>query len=135
MDRMTSATIGDKKVFFNFSMAVMFDMMDKFKSLECALNAVESDNRDGYEAVIWFAVHMAEDAELCRRNLGYSPKTFLSEDDISLRKLRPLEYAELREAVVNAITLGYNRELPGAEDEERDLGLEELQAKKMKAGE
>ncbi len=59
-------------------------------------------------------------------------KPLLSEKELSLR-IQPLEYGELKDAVVRAITLGYRRDIE-EEDREIDLGLQELNEKKTKAG-
>lgn len=137
MDRMTSVVIRGRTVWFNFSVSVMFDMTEKYGTAAAALDLLNNDGREGYEAVKWFALKMAEDAELCRREMGYEPEKMLTENDLDLRKFHPLEYSELIAAIVTAVQLGYNRELPQdeAEDKVRDLGLEELQAKKTTAGE
>lgn len=134
MDRMTSVKINGKDIFLNYSIAVMFEVADRFQNIQNALDIMNGSGVEAFEAVRWFAVHMANDAELCRRAMGYAPTGMLAAEDISTRRLRPLEYEELKGAIVDGITLGYQRELPEDEDKERDLGLEELQAKKTEAG-
>lgn len=134
MDRMTTAEINGVKRCLNYSVAVMFDMVDKFGNIRAALDVLGGENKESFEAVRWFAVKMANDAELCRRDAGYDSQPMLSEDDISLR-MSPLDYALLKEAVVNAISLGYAQETVSNGKKEIDLGLEELRAKKAEAGE
>lgn len=132
MNRMAPALIAGKERQLNYSIEVMFNMREKFGSLDHAFDVLGGDDIEAFEAVRWFAVAMANDAELCRRDAGYDPQPMVSEDDISLR-IQPLEFAQLRDAVIDAITLGYKRELVN-EDEEVDVGLEELRSKKTQAG-
>lgn len=130
MDRMVTADIGGKTVYLNYSVSVMFDMVDKYGSIQTALETIAKDNTAGLEAVQWFAVQMANDGELCRRELGYDKGEMLTNADISSH-MHPLEYGELKAAVVQAITAGYRREVT-PENDEIDLGLAELNAKKKK---
>ena len=134
MDRMISTAINGERHELNYSIEVMFNMADKFGNIQAALEIIEKDGWEGFEAVRWFAVQMANDAELCRREAGYEPRSMLTEDTITPR-IKPLDYEILKGDVVNAIALGYQRDLPEAQDEEVDLGLAELQAKKVQAGE
>lgn len=132
MDRMVTAVIAGKERCLNYSVEVMFDMAEKFGTIQPALEAVQEDGREAFEVVRWFAVKMANDGELCRREAGYDPLPLVQESDISPR-MSPYEYETLRAAVVDAIGAGYRREIED-ENSERDLGLEELKAKKPKAG-
>ena len=59
-------------------------------------------------------------------------KKMYTEQDFSGR-MHPQEFSELRDAVVEAIAKGYQRELQNEEDEV-DLGLAELNRKKDRAG-
>lgn len=133
MDRMIKTLINGEERDLNYSIEVMFKMTDKFKDVQNALEAINDNNKKGFEAVRWFAVEMANDAELCRKEAGYEPRKMLKESDISAR-MKPLEFVQLRENVVAAIVAGYVREEKD-EDEETDLGLMELQSKKTETGE
>lgn len=132
MDRMVTAVIAGAERYLNYSIEIMFDMMDKFGTLQTALDAIQKDGKEAFEVVRWFAIRMANDGELCRREAGYDPLPMVQESDISLR-MSPYDFETLRAAVVDAIGAGYRREIED-EDKERDLGLEELNAKKAVAG-
>lgn len=134
MDRMIYAVINGKERPLNYSIEVMFNMADKFGSIREALELIDKPTLSAFEAVRWFAVQMANDAELCRRQEGYDAQEMVREEDISPR-IRPVDYEALRGAVIDAITLGYKREIPKDENEEIDVGLEELREKKAKTGE
>ena len=133
MDRMVTSVIDGVEYTLNFSMEVMFDMTDKFGNLREALDAISADNKEAFEAVRWLFVKMANDGELCRREAGYDHRPMIREEDISLRTT-PWKYVLMKSAVVAAINQGYFRE-SADENQEVDVGLEELRAKKAKAGE
>lgn len=133
MDRMILANIGGVSRHLNYSIEVMFNMREKYGTIDAALGIIEQDNMAAFDAVRWFAIQMANDAELCRRDAGYDHSPILTEAAITPH-ISPLEYEELRGAVVQAISIGYRRENGGDEDKETDLGLAELQAKKAEAG-
>lgn len=133
MDRMITAVINGQERPLNYSIEVMFDMTDKYGTISNALDIILAGGKEGFEAARWFAVKMANDAELCRRDEGYDPKPMISVNDISMR-MRPAEYEKLVDMVVEAISLGYKQET-ASDDKEIDLGLAELNAKKPTAGE
>lgn len=132
MDRMIPTEIGGKTVLLNFSMEIFFDVIEKYGSVAQLMKAIDAGGRSGFEAVRWVAVQMANDGELCRRAAGYDAQRMLSENDISLR-MAPAAYTALLNAVIEAIAAGFKREAE-SKDEEVDLGLAELNAKKEKAG-
>lgn len=132
MDRVVNVRIKDTLYTLNYSVAVMFDTADKYGDIQKALDALAQDGRDGFDTLRWFLLKLSEDGELARREEGYEPSPFLKEADISPR-MKPLEYEELKGAVVAAVTMGYQREVQ-ADDEEIDVGLQELNEKKTKAG-
>lgn len=131
MDRMITATINGEERPLNYSIEVMFNMTDKYGTISQALDIIEKGGKEGFEAVRWFAVQMANDGELCRRADGYEPRPMLTMESITPR-IRPIDYEYLTAAVMEAISLGYKRET--GKKEEVDLGLAELNAKKAKAG-
>lgn len=134
MDRMVAATICGVKRYLNFSVAVMFDAMDEFGSVNKLLELVQKESVDGFKAVAWVLVRMANDGELVRRAQGYDKQPLMKESDISMR-MHPLEFAEMQKAAADAIVAGYKREhVRGENGEEVDLVLEEIEQKKTKAG-
>ena len=131
MDNMIIAVINGEERPLNYSIEIMFKVNEKFGGVDKALSAIESDTPEAIQNVRWFAVELANDGELCRREAGYDPRKMLTMDDISMR-MKPLEYVILKNAVVNAIIAGYHRETDSGEDV--DLGLAELNEKKAQAG-
>ena len=131
MDNTVIAMINGEERELNYSIEIMFRVNEKFGGVNQALKAIEGDTRDSVQAVRWFAVQLANDGELCRREAGNDPRKMLTIDDISMR-MSPLDYMLLKNAVVNAIVAGYRREVNSTE--EVDLGLAEINEKKAPAG-
>lgn len=132
MNRTVTVKIGDRERLLNYSIDLMFEVGEKFGNISKALEIVSRNDKSGFEAVCWFALRLAKDGELLRRAQGEDAVPFLGEKELSPR-MHPLEFSELREKVVEAIILGYQREFKD-ENEEVDLVMQELNAKKTKAG-
>lgn len=131
MDKMIKTTFGKRELYLNYSIDVMFNVIEKYGSVSNALNIVEEDTRQGFAVTRHLGVMMARDGELVRRSLGYEPQPFFTEEDVCER-ITPYEYSEFRAAVVKAIAAGYGRETKD-EAEEVDAGLQKLQQKKTEA--
>lgn len=128
MDKMIPVVIAGRERLLNYSIEVMFDVNEKFGSVNTLLDLMQQNTRDGFEATKWLVLRMANDGELCRRAEGYDAVPMLTNDDIPTR-IRPIDFAELVAAATDAVRLGYQRENQD-EDQEIDIGLEELNAKK-----
>lgn len=131
MDNMITAVINGEERPLNYSIEIMFKVNEKYGGVNQALNALEGDTPESVQAIRWFAVELANDGELCRREAGKDHRKMLTLEDISMR-MKPLDYMLLKNAVVNAIVAGYRREVDSGEDV--DLGLAELNEKKAQAG-
>ena len=128
---MITAVINGEERPLNYSIEIMFKVNEKYGGVNQALNALEGDTPESVQAIRWFAVELANDGELCRREAGQDHRKMLTLEDISMR-MKPLDYMLLKNAVVNAIVAGYRREVDSGEDV--DLGLAELNEKKAQAG-
>lgn len=131
MDKMVGLKFKGRNLTLNYSIEVMFDMAEKYGAIQNVLEIMGQETRESFEVIKWFLVRMANDGELVRRSGGYDPGVFLSEDDVTTQ-MGLHEYAEIKNAVLAAITLAYNREIE-AENEEVDVGLQELNEKKTDA--
>jgi len=131
MDHMISALINGIERPLNYSVELMFKVNEKFGGVNQALDALEDDTRECVQNVLWFAVELANDGELCRRQMGLEPRAMLRHGDLTLR-MKPIDFALLKHNVIKAITEGYRQEVDT--DEEIDLGLAELNEKKAPAG-
>lgn len=128
---MITAVIDGVERPLNYSVEVMFRVVEKFGGINQALNAIDKETRDGFESLRWLAVEMANDGELCRRMQGYEPKELLKAEEITPR-MAPYDYVLLKGKVIEAIYAGYHRETEN--EEEIDLGLLEINEKKAPAG-
>lgn len=130
---MTIVKINGMERHLFFSVNVMFEVTDKYHSVQEALEKIAVLNREGFDVLRYLTVAMANEGELIRREEGFDHLPFITAKDFSLHT-RPEEFERVRTAVLEAITEGYRREELG-EEEETDLGLEELnKGKKPKAG-
>lgn len=130
MDKMNYAPIKGKFRPLNFSINVMFDAADKFGSMKNAYDIIDKESKEGVEAIRWFLAQMARDAELVRRQEGFDHDDMITEDDVVIDN--PGIYRVYKIAVIKAIDIGYTCEIEN--EQEVDLGLQELHEKKEKAG-
>jgi len=134
LDRMIEICVGGKKLLLNYSIGCMLDLEERYGTAANALELIGGEGRDSIGAAVFLAEVMAASGELVRRRAG------LEKREIPTRgfyyALSPAEFGELKLAVLQAVTAGYRREASEPEKDERDLGLEELEAqKKANAGE
>ena len=108
-----------------FTGEAMFAIKDEFGGASELLSAMNADSREGYAATCKAAAILAEQGELARRHMGYTPADIVDADEIASS---PSEYMTVKAAIPVAIALGYGREIKD-EDEEVDLVLVELQKK------
>ena len=130
MDRMATIEWDGHRYDLNYSVEVMFQVTERFGGVDRMLEAIEGETKESFEALRWMFVTLANDGELARRAMGYDQGTFLTEDAINTR-MSPYRLLELKNAVMQAIRLGYSREFE-LEAEEIDLGLRELDEKKRR---
>ena len=132
MDKMCLAPVAGKNRPLLFSMDVMFDAAEKFGSMSECFDALDKEDRAGAEAVCWMMTRMVNAGEIHRREAGGDPDRLFGNGEITIRN--PGWYQIYKHAVLKAIELGYAREVEDP-DEEVDLVLQEIKAKKAGAGE
>ena len=109
----------------------LFDAYDNFGYEEFITKHIEGQSKASFENTCWLLCKLAEQGELVRRWQGLERGPIVPVEYFRAH-LRPLEVAGAKDAIREAITLGFSRE----EERERlvrDLGLEELQKKTAKA--
>lgn len=109
----------------------LFDAYDKFGYEEFITKHIEGKDKQSFENTCWLLAKLAEQGELVRRWQGLERGPIVPVEYFRAH-LRPLDVAGAKDAIREAITLGFSRE----EERERlvrDLGLEELQKKTAKA--
>lgn len=95
------------------------------------LEPMDRPGRQGYEATCWILHQLMEQGELYNRYMGGDHQNVPGYDELMVY-LTPVDYLRARAAVERAIALGFGREAPSPEPEERDMGLEELEKKTVK---
>lgn len=125
--RTTEYQVGGRTFFLCLNGAALFDIYEKFGTDKPILTHIEGSDRAGFEALCWMLAKLSEQGELVRRYEGYEPGKIPGEHFFRTN-LAPLEIARAKLAVTRAVTLGFEREVPGEEDR-IDLGLMELEKK------
>lgn len=92
-----------------------------------AIARMTESTPEGVADLLKVSLILAEQGELCRRYLGYSPERIPSEKELLLL-LSPLQLALLRNAAVSAINAGYTQH-EGSGNDDIDTGLAELEKK------
>lgn len=134
MDKLISVNFNGKTYYLNYSMAVMFDVTEKYGDVQALLSSIQKGGKEEFDNVRWLFARLAEDGELCRREAGYDKQEFIKPEEITLR-MKPYEYAEIVQGIIDAVTYGFYREVENVnEDSEIDIGLAELNQKKTKTG-
>ena len=109
----------------------MFTIRDIYGGTRLMLEKLEQDTRESFLDTCSVAAILAERGELVRRRLGYEPGRIPERDDFALL-MQPYEIVRLKQAIANAVKLGYGREITAPGDDEVDEGLEELNQKKTR---
>lgn len=91
-------------------------------------NQIIESGQKGWDATVKAAAILLEQGELCRRNTGYDPKPFVTEEQ--LRSYTEIEdIVGIKNKVLDAMLKGSNREVPDESPGEIDVGLQELEKK------
>lgn len=123
--------LGERTFHLCLNGAALFDLYDRFGQDAPLLSHIEGNDKAGFENLCWMLAKLSEQGELVRRYEGHEAGKIPSEHFFRTN-LAPLEVARAKQAVTEAVMLGFEREVPG-EDERIDLGLLELE-KKTAAG-
>lgn len=130
MQRCVKYRFCSRELWLMYNGAAMFDIYDKYPTLEELFEAVLKNTRESTDKLLDVFLILAENGEAARGYIGY--ETAKLPDKAELAALSAADdLGRMRDAVVNAISAGLGREVTH-EDEEVDLGLEELEAKKKR---
>lgn len=122
-----------KTFYFMFNGLAMFALEDTFGGKEY-LEKLRENTAEGLSALLQVSAILAEQGELARREMGYTPTELPTQSNFGIPALlHPIDILTLRNGCIGAINLGYTREISN-EDEEIDLGLIELQKKRKPRG-
>ena len=110
----------------------LFDAYDKFGYEAFITKSIEGTSKASFENACWLLSKLAEQGELVRRWQGLD-RGPIAPPEYFKAHLKPLDVAGAKDAIREAISLGFSRE-EEHERRVRDLGLEELQKKNGKSG-
>ena len=110
----------------------LFDAYDKFGYEEFLTKHIEGKDKQSFENTCWLLAKLAEQGELVRRWQGLD-RGPIAPPEYFKAHLKPLDVAGAKDAIREAVALGFSRE-EEHERRVRDLGLEELQKKNGKSG-
>lgn len=123
-------TLGGKVHYLAFSGEALFSIQDTFGSAEALLTEIEPNTKESFSRMCEAVAILAECGELARRDLNYTPERIFTAEEFR-RLAMPGDIISMKQAIPQAITLGFGREIkPEAENEEIDLTLAELGQKK-----
>ena len=71
MDRMVKCTFNGREIYLNYSVGVMFEVIEKYGDVSTALTYMQEDTKGGFEVTKHLGLLMAQDGELARRYLGH----------------------------------------------------------------
>lgn len=109
----------------------LFDAYEKFGYEGFLTKHSEGKDKQSFENTCWLLAKLAEQGELVRRWQGLDRGPIVPVEYFRAH-LRPLDVAGAKDAIREALSLGFSRE-EEREKRVRDLGLEELQKKTAKA--
>lgn len=122
---------GPKELHLYFNGEAMFavDALDANKPDDQpdVLDRIQQHNADGFAMLCEVAVILAQQGELCRRYLQYTPARVPTAQELLLL-LSPMQMLSLRSAVIRAINNGWSQATADSEGDV-DMGLAELEKK------
>lgn len=125
-------TYGGKSLHLYMNGAAMFaiDGLDSDRPADYpdAIDRLKENTPEGVADLLNVALILAEQGELCRRYLHYSPERIPDAKELLLL-LSPAQLSILRVSVMLAINAGYTQKESG-ENDDIDTGLAELEKKR-----
>lgn len=124
------ATLAGEDYYFLFNGAAMFAIEDEFGGASKLFDTIQKNSREAFDAMCRAAVILGEQGELARRSYGYDHGAMPTVERMEV-EMTPADIITLRSKIVNAVVLGFGRDVK--EEGDVDLGLVELQQKKTKS--
>jgi len=121
-------TLSGTEHYLAFNGEAMFDIHDAFGGAQALLEDIAPNTKDAFASLCKAVAILAQQGELVRRDLGCDPQRIYTADDFR-RFAMPEDILAMKQAIPQAITLGFGREIV-PENDEVDLGLAELNQKK-----
>lgn len=108
----------------SFTAEALFTVYDKFGICDDILAATHilEPTAEGWKNCCWMAALMAEQGELQRRHMGYTPQQMVTMEDLRLGFMAA-DSIRLRMAVRDALEQGFRREITPEEDQQQEIDL------------
>ena len=120
--------LGGKLHYLAFNGEAMFTIKENFGSAEALLDTIGLETKEAFHSLCEAVALLAEQGELARRDLNYTPERIYTAAEFRTLAA-PSDIINMKQAIPQAITLGFGREVE-VEAGDVDLTLAELDQKK-----
>lgn len=117
-----------KEMVLAYTVDAMFQMGDMLAESEQIMELFESRNADGFKRFCEAVSIMARCGARARESEGF-PRPYIPEASELMENMLPIELVELKREAINAVLLGYGREIVNRE-EEVDIELANIEKKR-----
>ena len=130
MQRCIKYIFCSRELWLMYNGAAMFALRELHDNVKGLFDAIGSDTPEGTDALVTAFRILAENGNAARKYIGYDTAELPTADEIAaLSTVHDL--SRMRNAVASAVVAGLGQEITSEnKEEEIDLGLEELNAKK-----
>lgn len=125
--RYTKARFKGQELSLAYTVSAMFQTNDLLKENEQIMDLLDEHSCDGFERFCEAVSILSRCGKQVRESEGL-PGTAVPEPEELIACMQPMEYLEIKRAAMDAILLGYGREVVN-ENEEIDLELANLEKK------
>lgn len=130
--RYTAAEFKGKEVYLAYTVNAMFRINDLLEEGEQIMELIDGKGDGGFRRFCRAVSILAVCGAQARESEGF-PRSCVPQESELYECMQPVEYMKLKKEAINAILLGYGREVTDAE-EEVDLELAEMEKNKTHQG-
>jgi hypothetical protein len=127
MARYTKAKLNGKEIYLAYTVSAMFQINDMLEDGQDLLSVLSGGNEKELERCCEAICILARSGAKARTMEGYEASYAPTKEEL-LTCMLPIEYMQIKKEAVNAILLGYGREIADP-NEEVDMELAELEKK------
>lgn len=125
--RYTTAKFKGQEIYLAYTVSAMFQTNDLLKDNEQVMDLMDEQGEEGFERFCETVSILAGCGAQVRESEGLSRTAYPNAEELRAC-MQPMEYLKIRRAAMEAILLGYGREVVD-ENEEIDLELAQLEKK------
>jgi hypothetical protein len=125
--RYTKAKFHEKEIYLAYTVNAMFQVNDMLEDGEDILSVFNGGNKEELGRFCEAVCILARCGAEARAADGYKD-SYIPDEKEMISCMAPIEYMQIKKEAINAILLGYGREITNP-DEEVDLELNELEKK------